>query len=469
MKKLYLSLVVLMLSVVVFGQRPAAELRNFPGTKPAPTHKSTAAPQYNHAAQTIKFDGWFDPIADQAFNRDLKFKDVGTVLKDIRYYTQPLFPDSTVVISNSSGNSAVFMHAVGSILDPKSSFLYTSPGNKPSGGSEGPVVTNSDPYYIDSVAIDAWYVKKKVSVQDTLYVWVSWQQNAENDVFSKNKTSDIWPAPTSDWRDSILSIQIDTLRAPQGTGNVVHPRALPGNVSLVKYLLTNNDTAVGGNLQQIIVRLVPVGSAGLLIPAGAVVACYYAYVPQAGSYLPGDCVFEYDGAKSPQVSNGFAFRLWAETEKNKTRHNYLVDPTSKAEGALVLDSYDRYPSKNNPVVTFITGYFQYGPAINFHIHGNSSVGINEISANGNFSLGQNVPNPFTNETTISYRLKANVKSASLVIYNVAGVKVYEQAQSNLSAGEYTTNVEASKLSSGVYFYSLIVDGSQLTKKMVITE
>lgn len=468
MKKIYLSLAGLVLSVVAFGQVSAPEYNKklHPGLKADPSHQPPRAPDRSRGPQATPFNGWFDPVADPAFNRDLKF--TGST-PDIIYYTNVVFPDSTVNVSDDGGNSSVFMHAVGSILDPKSSFLYSLPNGNPSAGSEGPVVTKYDPYNLDSVLIDAWYVKKKINVQDTLYIWISWQQNTDNDVYVKRKTTSIWAAPTSDWRDSINSIRIDTLKVPQGTGNAVHPTALPANITLVKYVLTNNDTAVGGNLKRIGVRLVPVGQPGLVIPANAVTACYYAFVPQAGSYNPGDVVFEYTNATTPQNANGFAFRLWAETSKNTTKHDYLVDPTSKSAGPLVFASFDRYPT-GTAKKFFIRGYFQYGPAINFHIYGSSSVGINELSADGNFSLGQNAPNPFTNETTITYRLKTNVKSASLVVYDVAGVKVFEQPQSNLSIGEYTTNLNVSKLSSGVYFYSLIIDGNhQVTKKMVITE
>jgi hypothetical protein len=84
-------------------------------------------------------------------------------------------------------------------------------------------------------------------------------------------------------------------------------------------------------------------------------------------------------------------------------------------------------------------------------------------------LFQNVPNPFNSATTITYRLAEKTANAKICIYNLTG----KQLQCyNLPAieGENSIEVRASSLQSGMYLYSLIVDGKLIdTKRMILTE
>jgi hypothetical protein len=87
------------------------------------------------------------------------------------------------------------------------------------------------------------------------------------------------------------------------------------------------------------------------------------------------------------------------------------------------------------------------------------------------SLSQNYPNPFNPQTTIAFSIKdrANV---SLKVYNVAGELVRTLAAESLPAGAHTKvwdgrNDAGQPVSSGVYFYKLISNNFQQTKKMVL--
>lgn len=97
----------------------------------------------------------------------------------------------------------------------------------------------------------------------------------------------------------------------------------------------------------------------------------------------------------------------------------------------------------------------------------------EIGTPATFSLSQNYPNPFNPATRIEYQVpfNANVK---IELYSITGEKVATLVNSDLSAGFYTMDVDASVLSlaSGVYFYRMTstdVTGSKFmdTKKMVL--
>lgn len=70
-----------------------------------------------------------------------------------------------------------------------------------------------------------------------------------------------------------------------------------------------------------------------------------------------------------------------------------------------------------------------------------------------FSLGQNYPNPFNPKTVISYRLSVNSK-VGLSVYDILGRVVATLVDEEKPAGAYTVTFDASKLSSGIYFYRL---------------
>jgi hypothetical protein len=70
-----------------------------------------------------------------------------------------------------------------------------------------------------------------------------------------------------------------------------------------------------------------------------------------------------------------------------------------------------------------------------------------------FSLFQNYPNPFNPVTKIKFSLPAS-SSVSLKLYDVTGRIVMEMVNGKFSAGTYEYELDASALSSGIYFYEL---------------
>lgn len=82
-------------------------------------------------------------------------------------------------------------------------------------------------------------------------------------------------------------------------------------------------------------------------------------------------------------------------------------------------------------------------------------------------LLQNVPNPVSNTTTIYYKLNTQ-SSAMLKVYDYTGKEVYIADQLSDNIGLNKTELDVSNLPSGIYFYSLIIDGQLSdTKKMVL--
>lgn len=103
---------------------------------------------------------------------------------------------------------------------------------------------------------------------------------------------------------------------------------------------------------------------------------------------------------------------------------------------------------------------------------NSSIATN-ITSNGeiapaSFKLSQNYPNPFNPTTNIKFDIinKGNVK---LVVFDATGREVTTLVNDNLDPGSYEVNFDASKLSSGVYFYKLTSGEFSDLKKMVLVK
>ena len=99
----------------------------------------------------------------------------------------------------------------------------------------------------------------------------------------------------------------------------------------------------------------------------------------------------------------------------------------------------------------------------------------EIGLPTEFSLGQNYPNPFNPSTKINYQLPFDSK-VTLELYGITGEKIATLINSDLSAGYYTADINASALglTSGVYIYRMVASGGNnqtftQVKKLMLTK
>lgn len=94
----------------------------------------------------------------------------------------------------------------------------------------------------------------------------------------------------------------------------------------------------------------------------------------------------------------------------------------------------------------------------------------EIGIPKNFNLSQNYPNPFNPTTKINFDLPENGK-VDLKVFDLIGREVVTLVNDVRTAGYYTVNFDGSKLSSGIYFYRIIVKSGNKdfvkTNKMMI--
>jgi hypothetical protein len=85
---------------------------------------------------------------------------------------------------------------------------------------------------------------------------------------------------------------------------------------------------------------------------------------------------------------------------------------------------------------------------------------------GGYELEQNYPNPFNPSSTIRYTIPMAGK-VHLAIYNMLGQQVATLIDSDQGAGSYTVTIDASRLSTGTYFYTLRVGDFVSTRKMLL--
>ncbi|NEN25763.1 T9SS type A sorting domain-containing protein [Cryomorpha ignava] len=80
-------------------------------------------------------------------------------------------------------------------------------------------------------------------------------------------------------------------------------------------------------------------------------------------------------------------------------------------------------------------------------------------------LQQNVPNPFDDQTRITFNLPQTA-DVILEITDATGRPLERLIDGKMSSGEHTSLWDGSKVASGIYFYTLYADGQLITKKMI---
>lgn len=80
-------------------------------------------------------------------------------------------------------------------------------------------------------------------------------------------------------------------------------------------------------------------------------------------------------------------------------------------------------------------------------------------------MEQNIPNPFTDQTTIRYQLPVGVNNANIMVMDLNGtlIKSYQ-----INKNQSEINIKSSEIGKGLFIYSLVQNGQELiTKKMII--
>ncbi len=88
-----------------------------------------------------------------------------------------------------------------------------------------------------------------------------------------------------------------------------------------------------------------------------------------------------------------------------------------------------------------------------------------------FSLSNNYPNPFNPSTKIKYQIPSNVNgetsNVELIVFDILGREVATLVNEQQKPGYYEIDFNASRLTSGIYFYRIQAGNFIDTKKMVL--
>ncbi|MBL7137593.1 MAG: T9SS type A sorting domain-containing protein [Bacteroidales bacterium] len=115
-------------------------------------------------------------------------------------------------------------------------------------------------------------------------------------------------------------------------------------------------------------------------------------------------------------------------------------------------------------------YFQFDPNNNIVIKESSTILSveNPDPATSRIHLFQNVPNPVTQSTRISYQLD-QPSDVRLSLYNMVGSNVMDLVNEHQVAGKHQVSLDCSVLNAGVYHYTLTANGERMTRKLVVVK
>ena len=179
--------------------------------------------------------------------------------------------------------------------------------------------------------------------------------------------------------------------------------------------------------------------------------------------------------------NGYTYKL--KEDKNKKQYGFISQEIEKILPELTFTSKDLLMMDYDQIIPFLVEAVKEQQVQidslrkiikNQDIKNDElQKGTNENTGNEidqgyqNSKLFDNVPNPFTNETTIQYFIDESFSSAFITIYDMQGrelkrVKIFQKGSGN-------TIIKGTDLYDGMFLYSLVVDNKIIdTKRMIIS-
>ena len=205
-------------------------------------------------------------------------------------------------------------------------------------------------------------------------------------------------------------------------------------------------------------------------------ALYTAFTAYGTDSLQYDPIYEL-GLSTSQWIDGFDAAPGVEVDMNVESRGIAGAPAVQNKPAMahhvtangnhvVFSTYDPLAINSSP------SYFWWSdsvvaPHYKAIEYFNIILGVEENNLNPNqYNLAQNYPNPFNPTTTITYSV-AQKGNVSLKVFNLLGQEVATLVDAVKSVGTHQVNFDASKISSGVYFYTITSGEFVSTKKMML--
>lgn len=444
MKKIY-SLAIACL-ITSFGIAQSTQM-SFDATKTAPKFK----PVYNKANlksnknnalnKTTAASGWF--------NYGTAAETLYGVTSDLG--SNYLFPDSLGYGEFGTGNfSGCWIHHLAEMVDFKS-IVFTA-----SSDANINWVTPTTTLYIDSLSIFYGYTRNhsNTAIVDTLLVTIY-----DNTTTSNLTTSGFAGTTAANYGTDTVSFKRIGYNQPANLiASATTTTSAPAGSMSFKVLLTGADTAATLYREKSFVLPTTFTTSGNKLTVASV-----KFIP-GYTYALGDHI--------DYVANAFFFTSLEEKGAN-TYFTYQDCNFGSAacdySSSHVVPQDVRYNQASSwngkfiPAMAYGQSYAFEHHLISFHIN-QGPVGIEELANNNGVALSQNMPNPFTKESTITYSLVKDASSAIFTVTDVMG-RVISTEKVGATAGNHSISVGA--YAAGVYYYSLNVDGFVSTKKMIV--
>lgn len=133
-------------------------------------------------------------------------------------------------------------------------------------------------------------------------------------------------------------------------------------------------------------------------------------------------------------------------------------------GNKLLGAVDLPAGKHNLKLNLYFGGFNIN-YLDIVYTGPMSINENQLMPK-QFRLEQNFPNPFNPTTTIRFQLPTD-EFVSIKVFNIIGEEVANLVNEKRPSGTYDVEFDASRLSSGIYYYTYKAGNYSATNKMVV--
>ena len=161
--------------------------------------------------------------------------------------------------------------------------------------------------------------------------------------------------------------------------------------------------------------------------------------------------FEVDRSQTPQAGASVQSETWAKigfvnghgNSNSQKKYSFTDTPLGGIKFKYRLKQID------------FNGAFKYSNEIEV-----------DLNTPSQLALIQNYPNPFNPSTNIEYSIP-NTGKVILKIYDLLGREISTLVNEVKQPGNYQVKFDASKLSSGIYFYKLQFGNSVINKKMLL--
>ncbi len=150
-------------------------------------------------------------------------------------------------------------------------------------------------------------------------------------------------------------------------------------------------------------------------------------------------------------------------KETQTSTNFKEDRVWPTPG----DGYLYYECNSVTGFTYGVDGFDYIQNIGVNAKVTITTGMTENKSLG-IKLFQNMPNPFTNTSNVTYEL-AKHGNVTFEVTDLAGRVIVAMNEGGQDAGRHTITLDGKNFSQGVYFYTVNVDGVKLSNKMIVTK